>query len=144
MKGKMVIELLTVIIVDITILNLSLDLPHDAHIWLLGPLFKQNHIKKQFNDYCHRTLRFLCFACQKGIVEVCKMNTLHNTNPYGIQFIIFGIYFQSHSLAHCIKGAPSVEQLYSQSSCLIKQLRILLRTRCNEYVINGVTHEEIA
>ena len=26
---------------------------------------------------------------------------------------------------------------------LIKELRIFLRTRCNEYVINGFTHEEI-
>ena len=23
-----------------------LNLPHDAHTWLLGPLLKQNHIKK--------------------------------------------------------------------------------------------------
>ena len=23
------------------------NLPHDAHTWLLGPLLKQNHIKKQ-------------------------------------------------------------------------------------------------
>ena len=25
-----------------------LNLPHDAHTWLLGPLLKQNHIEKQF------------------------------------------------------------------------------------------------
>ena len=49
----------------------------------------------------------------------------------------YGINFQSHSLAHCIKVATTVEQLNSQSNCLIEQLRILrilLRTRCNEYV----------
>ena len=49
----------------------------------------------------------------------------------------YGINFQSHSLAHCIKVATTVEQLDSQSNCLIEQLRVLLRSRCNEYVING-------
>ena len=53
------------------------------------------------------------------------------------------INFQSHSLAHCIKVATTVEQPDSRSNCLIKQLRILLRSRCNEYVINGFTHDEI-
>ena len=47
-----------------------------------------------------------------------------------------------NSLAHCIKMASSVEQLDSQSNCLIEQLRILLRTRCNEYIINRFTHEK--
>ena len=51
----------------------------------------------------------------------------------------YGINFQSHSLTHCIKVVTTVEQLDSQSNCLIEQLRILLRSRCNEYVINGFT-----
>ena len=55
----------------------------------------------------------------------------------------YGINFQSHSLARCIKVAITIEQLDSQSNCLIEQLRILLRSRCNEYVINGFTHDEI-
>ena len=38
------------------------------------------------------------------------------------------------SLAHCIRVATTVEELDSQSNCLSEQLRILLRTRCNEYV----------
>ena len=57
----------------------------------------------------------------------------------------YGINFQSHSLAHCIKVASTVEQVDSQSNCLIKQLQILLQSnsRCNEYVINGFTYDEI-
>ena len=56
----------------------------------------------------------------------------------------FRINFQSHSLAHCIKLTTiTTRQLDSQSNCLIEQLRILLRTRCNEYVIKGFTHDEI-
>ena len=73
-----------------------------------------------------------------GIFEVCTMNALHNGNsPIGSNLSFFlhskySINFQSHSLAHCIKVAPAVEQLDSQSSFLIEQLWILLRTRCNE------------
>ena len=55
----------------------------------------------------------------------------------------YEINFHSHSLAHCIKVATTVDQLDSQSNCLIEQLQILLRRRCNEYVINGFTHDEI-
>ena len=55
----------------------------------------------------------------------------------------YGINFQSHSLAHCIKVATTVEQLDSQSNCLVEQLRILLRSRCNEYVINRFTYDGI-
>ena len=55
----------------------------------------------------------------------------------------YGINFQSHNLAHCIKVSTTVEQLYSQSNCLIEQLRFLLRSRCNEYVINGFKYDEI-
>ena len=55
----------------------------------------------------------------------------------------YGINFQSHSLAHCIKVVTTVEQLDSQSNCRIEQLRILLRTRCDEYIINGFTYAEI-
>ena len=53
------------------------------------------------------------------------------------------INFQSHRLAHCIKVATTVEQLDNQSNCLIEQLRILLRSRFNEYVFNGFTYDEI-
>ena len=55
----------------------------------------------------------------------------------------YGIHFQLHSLAHCIKVATTVEQLDSQSNCLVEKLRILLRSRCNEYVINRFTYDEI-
>ena len=118
-----------------------LDLPHDANTWLLGPLLKQNHTKKQF---IVSTLRFLLFMLKShnGIVEVCTLNVFSNANsPMGsnLSFLRskYRINFQSHSLAHCIKMATAVEQLDSQSNCLIEQLRILLRTRCDEYVING-------
>ena len=47
------------------------------------------------------------------------------------------------SLAHCSKVATTVIQLDSQSNCLIELLRILLRSRCNEYVINKFTYDEI-
>ena len=83
-----------------------------------------------------------------GIVEVCTLNALSNANsPLGsnLSFLLFkyGINFQSHSLARCIKVATTVEQLDSQSNCHIEQLRISLRTRCNEYVINRFTHHEM-
>ena len=113
-----------------------LNLPHDAHTWLLGPLLKQNHIKNQF---IVRTLRFpFCMLkSHNGIVEVCKLNALSNNNsPMGsyLSFLHskYGINFQSHSLAHCIKVATTVEQPDSQSICLIEQLRILLRSGYNE------------
>ena len=43
-----------------------LNLPHDAHTWLLGPLLKQNHIKKQF---IVRIVRFLfgMLKCPNGV-----------------------------------------------------------------------------
>ena len=83
-----------------------------------------------------------------GIVEVCTMNALHDANsPMGsnLSFLRskYSINFQSHSLAHCITVATTVEQPDSQSKCLAEQLWILLRTRCNEYDINGFTHKEI-
>ena len=83
-----------------------------------------------------------------GIVEVCTLNAFANAySPMGSNLSLlrskYIINFQSHSLAHCIKVSTTVEQLESQSSCLIEQLRILLRSRCNEYVINGFTYDEI-
>ena len=68
-----------------------------------------------------------------GIVEGCTLNALHNSNsPIGsnLSFLRskYGINFQPHSVVHCIKVATTVEQLDSQSNCLIEQLRILLRT----------------
>ena len=51
----------------------------------------------------------------------------------------YGFNFQSHSLAL----ATTVEQLDSQSNCLIEHLRILSRSRCNEYVINGFTYDYV-
>ena len=90
-----------------------LNLPHDAHTWLLhvGPLLKRNHIKKQF---IVRTLRFLfcMLKSHNGIVEFCTLNALSNANsPMGsnLSFLRskYGINFQSHSLAHCIKVATT-------------------------------------
>ena len=54
-----------------------LNLPHDAHTWLLGPLWKQNHIKKQF---IVRTLRFLfcMLKSHNDIVEACTLTVLSN------------------------------------------------------------------
>ena len=84
-----------------------------------------------------------------GIVEVCTLNALSNVNSTmgsKLSFVRskYGINLQSHSLEHCIKVTPTIEQLDSQSNCLIEQLQILLQTRCNEfYVIDGFTHDEI-
>ena len=52
-----------------------LNLPHNAHAWLLDPLLKQNLMNKQF---IARTLRFLfCLVkSHNGIVEVCTLNSL--------------------------------------------------------------------
>ena len=63
-----------------------LNLPPDAHTWLLGHLLKLNHIKKQF---IVRTLRFLfcMLESHNGIVEVCTLNALSNANsPMGSNF----------------------------------------------------------
>ena len=127
-----------------------LNLPRDDHTWLLGPLLKQNHIMKQF---IVRTLRFLfcILKCHNAIVEVCTViikNVLSNANsPMGSNLFVlhskYGINFQSHSLIHCSKVATTVEQLDSQHSCLIEQLRILLLSSCNEYVVNRFTHDEL-
>ena len=125
-----------------------LNLPYDALTWLFGPLLKQNHIKKQF---IARTLRFLfCMLIRHNrIVEVCTLNALSNANsPMGsnLSFLCskYGITFQSHSLAHCIKAATTVEQLDNQSNCLIEQLLTVLQTICNDYVIDGFTRDEFA
>ena len=124
-----------------------LHLPHDVHTWLLDPLLKQNHIKKQF---IARTLGFLfcMLKSYNGSVEVCTLDALSNANSpveSNLSFLRskYGINFQSHSLAHCIQVATTVERPDNQSNCLIEQLRILLRTRCNAYVINEFTYDEI-
>ena len=46
-----------------------LDLPHDAHTRLLGPLLKQNHIKNQFIVI---TLRFL-FCMFKSLMALLSL-----------------------------------------------------------------------
>ena len=101
-------------------------------------------------------LNMVCPFCVLNMVcPFCVLNGMSLLrSKYGISFLHskygmsclrskYGINFQSHNLAHCNKVATTVEQLDSQSKCHIEQLRILLRTRCNEYVINGFTHEEI-
>ena len=60
-----------------------LNLPHDAHTWLLGLLLKQNHIKKQLivKTLC---LLFCMLKSHNGIVEVCTLNALSKGNfPVG-------------------------------------------------------------
>ena len=56
-----------------------LNLRQNAHTWLLGPLLKQNHIKKQF---IVRTLSFLfcMLKSHNNIVKACTLNALSNTN----------------------------------------------------------------
>ena len=67
------------------------------------------------------------------------MLDVHNANsPIGsnLSFLRYkyGINFQSHSLAHCLNVATSVEQLHSQCNCLIATdfITNIIRTRCNE------------
>ena len=59
-------------------------LPHDAlKLLLLGPLLKQNHIKRQF---IAKTLRFLFWVLKSinDIVQICTLNALSNANsPMG-------------------------------------------------------------
>ena len=108
-----------------------------------------NRIILKKKRFIVRTLRFLfCMLESRNvIVEACVLNALHNANsPMGSNLSClrskYSINFQSHSSAHCINVATSVEQLDNQSNCLIEQLRILLRT-CNGNVINRLTHDEI-
>ena len=71
--GKLIVNPLTVFVHLRKGVRRILDLPHDANTWLLGPLLKQNHTKKQF---IVSTLRFLLFMLKShnGIVEVCTLN----------------------------------------------------------------------
>ena len=65
-----------------------LNLPHDAHTWLLGPSLKQHHIKKQFV----RNLRLLfgSLKSHNGIFQVCTLNTLsHAKSPIGSHLSFF-------------------------------------------------------
>ena len=60
-----------------------------------------------------------------GIVEVYIMNALHNANSPMVSNLSFlrskyGINFQTHSLAHCVKVITTIEQLHSQSNCFIE------------------------
>ena len=57
------------------------------------------------------------------IVEVCTLNALSNANSpmeSNLSFLLskYRINFQSHSVAHCIKVATTVEKLDNQSNCL--------------------------
>ena len=78
-----------------------------------------------------------------GTVEVCTLNALSNANsPMGSNLSFLRSKYRINFQSHCITVVTTVE-LDSQSSCLTEQLRILLQTRCNEYVINGFKHNEI-
>ena len=84
-----------------------------------------------------------------GIVEICTLDALSNASSpmeSNLSFLRskYGSNFQTHSLAHCIKVATTVEQLDRQSNCLIEQLQILLQSRCKEYGIIGFTYDEIS
>ena len=67
-----------------------LNLSHGAHTWLVCPLLKQNHIRKQF---IVRTLRFLFYMLKShnGIVEVCTLNALHDANSHMGSISPFGV-----------------------------------------------------
>ena len=58
----------------IKLVEVFLNLPHDAHTSLLSPLLKQNHVKTQF---IVRTLRFLVCMLKSYITALLKCVTVY-------------------------------------------------------------------
>ena len=104
-------------------------------------LYRYICILKVFFIYVYGQLsaikNLLYYYYYNGIVEVCTLNARSNANsPMGSILSLLRSKYDnslSHSFAHCIKMATTVEQ----------RRRIVLLTRCNEYVSNGFTYDEI-
>lgn len=112
-----------------------LNLPYNAHTWVLGPLLHQCHLRYQLQ---RRTIRFIdsLSTSVNEIVKICYHRATCNANsPIGSNLSFIRNYYGS-TMPHALK-------LSAQNRQLVKEIESLLLARNGIYSLDGFSNTDI-
>ena len=122
-----------------------LQLPFNAHTWLLGPITEQNNIRTQLYI---RNYRFLYYASRSSnvIVKQCINHAMYNSNSdLGYKFAFYRYTYNIDifcTMKHAVSKITRNELTYDQLS-LVKNLKTLLDFRSGYINIDGFTIHDV-
>ena len=122
-----------------------LQLPFNAHRWLLGPITEQNNIRTQLYI---RNYRFLYYASRSSnrIVRQCINYAMYNSNSdLGYKFAFYRYAYDidiSCTMKHAISKITGNELTHDQIA-LVKNLKTLLDFRSGYINIDGLTIDDV-
>ena len=122
-----------------------LQLPFNAHTWLLGPITEQNNIRTQLYI---RNYRFLYYASRSSnrIVKQCINYAMYNSNSdLGYKFAFYRYAYNIDifcTMKHAISKITGNELTHDQIA-LVKNLKTLLDFRSGYINIDGFTIDDV-
>ena len=122
-----------------------LQLPFNAHTWLLGPITEQNNIRTQL--YIHNYY-FLYYASRSSnvIVKQCINHAMYDSNSdLGYKFALYRYAYNIYvfcTMKHVVSKITGNELTYDQLA-LVKNLKTLLDFRSDYINIDGFTINDV-
>ena len=128
-----------------TAVRILLNLPYNAHTWILGPLLSQSNIRDQFYI---RNFKLLWYASRSHniIIKTCIENAINDSNTgIGYKFAFYRYMYDLDMtcdlrcrLLRISKCRMSDNQVY-----IVSNVSTLLSARSGPVVINGFTLDDI-
>lgn len=126
-------------------IRILLQLPRNAHSWVLGPLLSQDSIKNQFYIRNYRFLFTAIKSCNT-IVNNCMTNALYNSNSYIGSKIAFYRYHFNLDIFTPVKIASKVlcsKPLNNEQKQIISNVKTLLSVRTGTHDLDNISYNDI-
>ena len=122
-----------------------LELPYNAHVYLLGPLVKQINIREQIYV---RNYRFLwnAFRSENHIVSTCMKMALVNSNTcigYKLAFYRYRYNLYMHSNINSSIKLLSSSNLSDEQVAIVNNLSTLVSVKSGSHDIHGFNFNEV-
>ena len=119
-----------------------LHIPFNTHVWILGPLIKQNNLRVQLQ---FRNFQFLlnAFNSTNDIVKTCIQSAMYNSNTcigYKLAFYRYKYSLDSYTTSMKIING---QNLSDYQSSIVNNLSTLIEMRSGNNFVNGFTLNEI-
>ena len=122
-----------------------LHIPFYTHVWILGPLIKQNNLRVQLK---FRNFQFLlnAFNSTNDIVKTCIQSAMYNSNTsigYKLAFYRYKYSLDMHDSYAASMKIINGQNLSDYQSSTVNNLSTLIEMRSGNNFVNGFTLNEI-
>ena len=121
-----------------------MHIPFNTHVWIFGPLIKQNNLRVQLQ---FRNFQFLLnvFNSTNDIVKTCIQSAMYNSNTcigYKLAFYRYKYYLDMHASYTASMKIINDQNLSAYQSSTVNNFSTLIEMRSGNNVVNDRNYSD--